>query len=176
MSLPLPTPPAYIGGKLHGTPPSPRLMRPDSRSPRLRKHKRTHGDAQGPQKTRLAVRKGPQIAYSTRRNLECEARITIKLFMQPANWVRRIRCTTHPVNVNRTTWAGHPQVPETPKQAWLVNTPHDRLTPQKLQQRRRIDTKQVRLADTHIEKKFQTPHDSTRLRALLVRRLLKGHR
>ena len=50
---------------------APPLIRLDPRSPCLRKHKRPHGDAQGPQKDRLAVRKGPQIAYSTRCSLTC---------------------------------------------------------------------------------------------------------
>ena len=88
----------------------PPLIRPASRSPCLRKHKRPHGDAQGPLKNRPAVRKGPQIAYSTRCSLACKAQIPCKLAMQPANGVRRIHCTTHPVNVKRknlgTTPAG----------------------------------------------------------------------
>ena len=95
--------------------------------------------------------------------------------MQPGNGVRRIHCTTHPVNVNRNTWGGRPQVPETLEQALLVNTPHTCLTPQKLHQCRRIVTTEKRLADAHMKNKFLTPQDSTRLRALLVWQLLQGH-
>ena len=110
------------------------------------------------------------------KGLARQAQITIKLAMQPADWVRRIHRTTHPVHVNRKTRAGRPQVPETLEQALLVNTSYTRLTPQKLDQCRRIVTKQMRLQGAHIKNKFQSPQDSTRLRTLLVRRLLNGHR
>ena len=153
----------------------PPLIRPDSGLPCLRKHKRSHGNTQGPQKNRFAVRKGPQIAYSTRRSLACQLQIPCKLAMQPVDGVRRIHCTTHPVNVYRKTWAGRPQVPETSKQALPVHTPHTCVAPQKLHQCRRIVTKNMCLADAYIKNKFQSPQNRTRLRALLVWRLLRGY-
>ena len=137
--------------------PPPNLIRTESWSPRLRKHKRTHGNAQGPRKNYLAVQKGPQIAYSTRRSLARQAQITIQLAMQPADGVRRIHRHTRPVRIYRKSWAARPQVPECLGQALLVNTSHNCLTSQKLDELCRIVTEQMRLADAHIENKSQPP-------------------
>ena len=54
-------------------------------------------------KNRLAVRTSPQIAYSTCRSIARQVHIPCKLVMQPADGVRRIHCTTNPVNVRMYT-------------------------------------------------------------------------
>ena len=64
---------------------------------------------------------------------------------------------------------------ETLEKALLINTSYTRLLPQKLDQCRHIVSEHVRLADAHTKNRLQSPQDSTCLRALLVRRVLKGH-
>ena len=96
--------------------------------------------------------------------------------MQLADGVRQIHRPTHRVTIYRKTWVGRPQVPETLEQKLLVNLFYACLTPQKLDQRRRIVTEVMRVADAQSENKLQPPQESLRLCTLLVRRLFMGHR
>ena len=96
----------------------PPLICPDSRTPRLRKHKgppwltpRVH------KKTTLRCRKAHRSPILRVAASRARFPKTCKLVMRPGDGVRRIRCTTYQMNVHREAWAGRPQVPETLKQA-----------------------------------------------------------